>query len=161
MRLLTGAAIALLASTATFAQPMMGGHDGDRPMMGMGGGPCSMMTHTEGALAFLRTELKIGAAQEKYWDAFAAAFRDEAAKREGHRPKHRGDPPRGGRGHGEDMTFADMAAHHMEMMDEHQAGFKRLYDAAKPLYDSLNGEQRKSADELLMHFLMSHHCGMM
>lgn len=159
MRLLTGAAIALLASTAAFAQPM-GGHGGERPMMGMmmGGGPCMMIKRTEGALAFLKTELKITPAQDKPWGSFAAAFRAAAADK----PAHGGPKGPGMKhGKGEAATFPEKVGHHTAMMDAHHAGFKALSDAAKPLYDALNAEQRKTADEVLMHFVMSHHCGMM
>lgn len=160
MKLLTGAAIALLASTAAFAQPM-GGHGGERPMMGMmmgGGGPCMMIKRTEGALAFLKTELKITPAQEKTWSSFATAFRAAADDKPAH------DGPKGHsakQGKGEAATFPEKVAHHTAMMDAHHAGFKTLSGAAKPLYDALSAEQRKTADELLMHFVMSHHCGMM
>jgi hypothetical protein len=161
MRLLTGAAIALLASTAAFAQPMggHGGQGGDRPMMGMmGGGPCMMIKRTEGALAFLKTELKITPAQEKAWGSFATAFRAASADKAGH-GGHKGHGAKHGKG--EAATFPDKVAHHAAMMDSHHAGFKTLSDAAKPLYDGLSAEQRKTADDLLIHFVMSHHCGMM
>lgn len=159
MRLMTGAAIALLASTAAFAQPMGGHGGGERPMMGMmGGGACMMIKRTEGALAFLKTELKITQAQEKTWGSFATAFRASATDK----PAHGGPKGHGAKhGKGEAATFPEKVAHHTAMMDAHHAGFKTLSDAAKPLYDALNAEQRKTADELLMHFVMSHHCGMM
>ncbi len=167
MRVLTGATIALFASGAAFAQPgpMPGGHGGpmaDRmPMMGMMmGGHCAMMERTEGALAFLKTELKITAAQEKTWGAFAAVFRAEAAgKPKG--PMARGHGPKMGPGAKADAPapFPQAVARHLQMMDQHQASLKKLSDAAKPLYDELNAEQRKTADELLLHFVMSH-CAM-
>jgi hypothetical protein len=160
MRLLTGAAIALLVSTVAFAQPMGGHGGGDRPMMGMmmGGGPCMMIKRTEGALAFLKTELKITPAQEKVWGSFATAFRASAADK----PAHGGPKGHGAKhGKGDTATFPEKVTHHAAMMDAHHADFKALSDAAKPLYDALSAEQRKTADELLMHFVMSHHCGMM
>ncbi len=167
MRVLTAATIALFASGAAFAQPgpMPGGHGGrmaDRmPMMGMMmGGHCAMMQRTEGALAFLRTELKITAAQEKTWGAFAAVFRAEAADRakgamaHGHGPKMGPDAKADAA-----EPFPQAIARHLQMMDLHHASLKKLSDAAKPLYDELNAGQRKTADELLMHFVMSH-CAM-
>jgi hypothetical protein len=159
--------IALVAASTASAQPGPGGHGGgpmaDRmPMMGMmmGGGHCAMLRRTEGALAFLKTELKIAAAQEKAWEGFAAAFRQEAANKAKNAKAH-GHGPKMGPGAKPDAAepFPQAMARHIEMMDQHHAGAKKLSDAAKPLYDALNAEQRKTADELLMHFVMSH-CGM-
>lgn len=162
MKILTGAAIALLAAGAAFAQPgpmgggpMAGGPMADRmPMMGMMmGGHCAMMRRTDGALAFLKAELKITAAQEKSWDAFATAFREEAGvKHQG--PMARGHGPKMGPGAAE--PFPQTIARHLQAMDQHHASIKKLSDAAKPLYDGLNAEQRKTADELLTHFVMAH-----
>lgn len=166
MKFVTGAMIALLAASVASAQPgpMGGGHDGPMaggmPMRGMMMGHCAMMRRTEGALAFLKTELKITAAQEKSWDGFAAAFRQEAADRAKSAKGH-GHKPKMGPGPKADAAepFPQALAHRTQMMDQHHAGMKKLSDAAKPLYDGLNAEQRKAADALLMHFVMSH-CAM-
>lgn len=157
MRALTIFAVALLASSAALAQPV-GDHGGGHMMMG-GGGHCMMMQRTEGALAFLKTELKITVSQERAWNAFADAYREAAGgAHEGH-GKKQGDHAAHDK-HGKPESFLDKAQHHLEMMDKHHAGFKNVYDAAKPLYEALDSEQRKTADELLMHFLMPHHGGM-
>ena len=177
MRLLTGAAIALLASTAALAQPgPMGPRGGgpmmadNMPMMGMMG-HCAMMRRSEGALAFLKTELKIAGPQEKAWNGFADAYRAEAAKL----PKGPGGAPMGpgmmgggpgmmGPGGGMvspvGQPFPKAVETHLQMMERHIASARKLSDAAKPLYDALNAEQRKTADELLVHFVMMH-CPMM
>jgi hypothetical protein len=130
------------------------------PMMGMMKGHCAMMRRTEGALAFLKTELKITPAQEKSWDGFATAFQQEAADRAKDAKGH-GRGPKMGPGAKADAAepFPQAMARHVQMMDQHHAVMKKLSDAAKPLYDGLNAEQRKTADELLMHFVMSH-CAM-
>ena len=154
MKTLTILAVALLASSAALAQPM-GGHGGGNMMSG----GCVMMQRTEGALAFLKTELKIAPSQEQAWNDFADAYRDAAgAGHEGHGKKP-GDHKAQGK-HDKAESFLDKAQHHLEMMDMHHAGFKKVYDAAKPLYETLNTEQRKTADELLMHYLMPRHGGM-
>jgi hypothetical protein len=169
MRFLTGAMIALVASSAALAQPygpMHGGPQGD--MMGMMMGHCRMMQRSEGALAFLKTELKITAAQEKAWGAFAAAYRDEAAQGpKGPMAGRRGGPGGmgpgrmgpGGMGPGGMMMgagepFPKAVEQHLQLMERHLAGARKLTDAAKPLYDALSAEQKKTADELLTHFVM-------
>lgn len=169
MRILTGAMIALIASCAAFAQPGphgptagQGGQPGDNmPMMGMMMGHCAMMQRTEGALAFLRTELKITPAQEKAWDAFAADYRAEATNRP-KGPRADGSRAMMGRGMmgGASGPFPQTMAQRIQMMENHLAGAKKLTDAAKPLYDGLSAEQRKTADELLPHFIMMR-CPMM
>lgn len=162
MKMLTGVAIALLASSAAFAQPMGGHRGGDRPkMMDMMGGHCMMMQRTEGALAFLKTELKIEPSQERAWDAFATAFRDAASDEHGDGQDEHGDDRKGHREHGKTQSFLENADHHLEMMEAHHESFKKTYEAAKSLYATLGADQRKTADELLMHYVMPHHGGMM
>lgn len=161
MKTLTGAATALLLSTVAFAQPAhMGGPPspmmaGEMPMMGMMmGGHCAMMRRSEGALAFLKTELKITAAQDKAWGAFADAYRTEAASRS-KGPAHggaMGGP--GGMMIGSGEPFPKAVDTHLRMMERHLASARKLSDAAKPLYDALSADQRKTADELLTHFVM-------
>lgn len=167
MKILTGAAITLLLSTAVFAQPGPMGRGpggpmmaGDMSMMGMMmGGHCAMMRRSEGALAFLKTELKITAAQDKAWGAFAAAYRAEAANRpkgSGHGgamgPGVMGSP--GGMMMGSSEPFPKAVDTHLQMMERHLVSVRTLTDAAKPLYDALGADQRKTADELLTHFVM-------
>jgi hypothetical protein len=164
MRLLTGVMIGLLASSAAFAQPhgpMAGGgpHGDDMPMTGMMMGHCRMMQRSEGALAFLKTELKITAAQDKAWAAFAAAYRDQVAQGpKGPMAGRRGGQGRMGPGGGMTMgagePFPKAVEQHLQMMERHLAGARKLTDAAKPLYDALGAEQKKTADELLTHFVM-------
>jgi hypothetical protein len=160
MRTLTGAMIALLTATTAMAQPGPAGEHGGSPMAGRMpmmsmGGHCAMMGRTEGALAFLKTELKITSAQEKAWEAFAALVRQEAAnKPKG--PAGHGHGPKGASKPDAPEPFPQAVTRRLQMMDQHHESLKKLSDAAKPLYDGLNTEQRKTADELLMHFVMSH-----
>lgn len=164
MRMLIAATTALALSAAAFAQPGHGGPGsmgqggsmaGGMPMMGMMGEHCAMMGRTDGALAFLRTELAIAPAQTKVWDAFAAVYRAEAAARP-KMPMMGGGTMKPGMGPKAGKSYPDKIAHHLEMMESHHTSAKKLADAAKPLYDALNAEQRKAADELLAHFVMSH-----
>jgi hypothetical protein len=124
-------------------------------------GHCAMMRRSEGALAFLKTELAVTPAQSKVWDAFAAAYRSEAATKPQGMMKGGGAKMKGGGGMmgggmmgGPAKPFPEAMAQHTQMMENHLASAKRLTDAARPLYDALSAEQRKSADELLPHFIM-------
>lgn len=177
MRMATAAIVALVASTAALAQPgpMMGGDKpmgGNMPMMGMMMGHCAMMQRTEGVLAFLKTELKVTGAQAKAWDGFAAAYRSEAASgshrhgpTKGKQHGAKGPGAKGMMGSGVMMggasgPFPEAMAKHIKMMEDRLSDAKKLRDATKPLYDTLSAEQRKTADELLPHFVMMR-CPMM
>lgn len=160
MKISSMMAIALLASSAAVAQPM-GGHGGGCMMQMMGGGHhCMMMQRTEGALAFLKTELKITASQEGAWNSFAAAYR-AGASAEHADDEHGGDRKDHKGRHGKMQSFLDKAAHHQDMMETHHQGFAKRFEAAKALYGALDAGQRKTADELLMHYVMPHHGDMM
>ncbi|MCE9523840.1 MAG: Spy/CpxP family protein refolding chaperone [Alphaproteobacteria bacterium] len=163
MKMLIAAVAAFALTGAALAQPGHGpgqmGHGGPMgegmPMMGMMQEHCAMMGRTDGALAFLKAELAITPAQTKAWDGFAEVYRANAKM-----------PMSGGQGmkkHGAgpmaDKPFPEKIAQHLTMMEAHLAGVRKLADAAKPLYDALSAEQRKTADELLTHFVMSH-CSM-
>lgn len=98
---------------------------------------------TEGWIAFLRTELKIAAAQSPAWDKFATTVRmlaNETAK--GPMSKRvmmedaKGSWP---------ARITAMSQH----AEDHAAKLKALADAATPFYSALNPEQRKTADAIL------------
>jgi len=172
MRIVSVLIATLLASSAALAQPgpMMGGQGqmADGMPMGMMMGGCAMMGRSEGALAFLKTELQIKASQEKAWSAFADAYRKDATERPmGPGPHHGGMKGSGmGRGKmgagmmgGSGEPFPKVMEQHIQMMQSHLDRANTMNSAAKPLYDALNAEQRKTADELLPRFVMMH-CAM-
>jgi len=163
MRIASFLTAALLTSAAAFAQPgpMMGGQDGMPMGMMMGG--CAMMGRSEGALAFLKTELRIKTAQEKAWNTFADAYRKNAADRPMGPGPHRGGMKgsgagRGGMGAGmmggSGEPFPKAMEQRIQMMQSHLDNAKAMNGVAKPLYDALDAEQRKTADELLPRFVM-------
>ncbi len=133
---------------------MMGG--GQMPMMGMmsQGGMMSMMggtmmpmmgmtDHIEGRLAFLKTEMKITGAQLPQWNAFADAVRASATQmndmmKQGQATMKGGTPQ--SLPQRLDLYEKHMAAH-LEML-------RKMKAALAPLYASLNGEQKRSADTL-------------
>jgi LTXXQ motif family protein len=166
MKMLASAAVLLaLAANALAAPP-----SGRGPMMGQGpmmaddrGGmgmmrgmcPMGMGRHTEGALAFLKTELKITPAQNSAWEEFAAAYR-EAKGQGGQMPMMPGGMMMGG---GKDAPpMPDRMAQHSKMMEDHLAQMKKMQGPVSKLYASLNAEQKRTADELLPMFMM---CRMM
>ncbi|MEA1672025.1 Spy/CpxP family protein refolding chaperone [Nitrospirillum sp. BR 11163] len=108
----------------------------------MSGGMAGMMTgdHTEGRLAFLKTELHITEAQGKVWSAFADAVR-AAAK--GARAMH------GGVMGTATATWPERLAQHEKMLSAHLDALKSIRAAAEPLYAALDAEQKKTADDLM------------
>lgn len=131
-------------STKTAAAPA-----GPPGMMGMMQGmmKCPMAGHTEGTLAFLKTELNITPAQSKTWETFASAYRDIAASQ----GSMMGEGMMGGDGKGAMMAkpFPDRMAMHTQMMERHLAAAKKIQAAVQPLYAALDAKQKKTADKIL------------
>ena len=165
MKTLTCAALLLALALPAFADPpsgrgpmmgqgpMMGD---DRSGMGMMRGMCpmGMGQHTEGALAFLKVELKIASAQTAAWDAFAAAYR-EAKGHGGQMPMMPGGMMGGGKAA---QPLPERMALHAKMMEDHLAQMKKIQAPVTQLYAALGTDQKRAADELLPMFMM---CRMM
>jgi hypothetical protein len=99
--------------------------------------------HIEGRLAFLRTELKITDAQAPAWDRVAAVLRDRAVKLdaaiEANRQARSDNGPR------------DLLARletRIRVGEGRTASDRAVLEAFRPLYASLNDDQKKTADEL-------------
>lgn len=121
---------------------MMGGMGGQ--MMGsmgghmMGGGPAN---HIEGRLAFLKTELGITDAQMDLWEDYADAMRSAASSMQGmHETMMSGDWPR---------SFPERMDRHEQMMSARLEALKTLRNAAVPLYEALDEEQKQVADGIM------------
>jgi hypothetical protein len=112
---------------------------------------CGAAKHIEGRLAFVKTELKITSEQEKLWEDFATVARDnakasqercEAKKAKWKDAKEKGEgkerPPLPER--------LDARTQSLEAKLEAQ---RARTNALKPLYEALNDEQKKMADELI------------
>lgn len=127
--------------------PMMkGGMGGMMERGGMNGGMHGMMTlmqHPEGQIAFLKTELKITAAQETAWSTFAEALRAYATQMNGNR-----DTMTQQRGDG-DKPLPESLSFRVQMMEMHLASLKAYQDAVTKIYGALTDEQKKTADDLL------------
>jgi hypothetical protein len=165
MKTLACAALLLTLAVPAFAAPserpgpMMGQGSmmGDDRGMGMMRGMCpmGMGQHTDGVLAFLKTELRITPAQNAAWEAFGAAYR-ETKGHGGQMPMMPGGMMMGG---GTDkQSMPDRMAQHAKMMEDHLAQMKKMQGPVTQLYAALNTEQKRTADELLPRFMM---CRMM
>jgi hypothetical protein len=135
---------------------MMGQQDGQSGMMGNMGGMMPMMRqmmmgqqggmgmpfeHTEGRIAFLKTELRITDAQTPQWNAFADTLRANAKAHQAmHEQMAKGGMP---------SSWLERLALQQKAMSTRLDGLKALETAAKPLYAVLTDEQRKLADQLL------------
>ena len=136
--------------------PMMG-----MPMMGMSGGQ-----HVDGRLAFLKTELKITAAQEDAWKAYADAFRANAGRMNALMQEMMPNFMAGNMGgnmmgQGQGMGMMNQAGakpltvpERLDLAERHMAAhvemLAKMKEPTLKLYESLGAEQKKVADQLLM-----------
>lgn len=115
---------------------MMAG-SGMGPMAGLGG----MLTNrTEGALAFLKAELKISDSQEHVWSTFADSIR-ASMKRFRDATSAPGPTMEG--------WLGGLEAREKVLSAQVEA-IKAVRTAATPLYAALTPDQKKKADELTM-----------
>lgn len=136
----------------------------------MGAMRCPMMgSRVEGSLAYLKTELKISDGQAAAWNKFADAYRNFVASRPASMMQQRGgmmgdgmmgggmmadgSPAEGTQGQPA-MSYPERMKMHMQMMQKHIDAGQKLEPAIEDLYAALNGEQRKTANELLPMFTM-------
>jgi hypothetical protein len=126
--------------------PTGGMSDGAMPMGGMmammmgGRMPEMMAAHTDGWLAFLKTELKIGEVQSAQWNAFADAVRANA---NGMKAMHAAMTAERA------AALPDRLAMQEKQLSAHLEAVRRLKEAAEPLYASFSDTQKKMADELV------------
>ncbi len=97
--------------------------------------------HLEGRIAFMKAELKITDAQNAQWDKVAQAMRQNAQSM-----KLTMDDMRAHRGQPENAS--DQIVQRARVSQARAVESQRFADAFKPLYDSLNADQKKQADDL-------------
>ena len=123
---------------------MMPGDRMPTGMMGMMAGRMMemMSAHTDGWLAFLKTELKITDAQTPQWNVFADAVRANAKSMK--------------EMHASMMEQRDQATAlperlglHETMLSAHLDAVRQIKAAVEPLYASFSDEQKRTADELV------------
>jgi hypothetical protein len=124
---------------------MMGGDMGRMMAMMRGGTMTGGMPfqHVEGRLAFLKTELKITPAQQPQWDKFADAFRSVAKNAQGMMQQMMQG------GVAKSTKAPDVFARYETMLMARLDAVRSMKSAFVPLYESLNDDQKKSADELM------------
>jgi len=120
---------------------MMGRHGmgrGGRHGMGMGMGPGA---YIDGRLAFQKTELHITDAQEDAWNAYADAARQVAESMQSmHEAMMSEDRP---------DTLPERLARREQHMSARLEAMRTLSRAIGPLYDALDDEQKRVADDIL------------
>jgi len=106
--------------------------------------------HVEGRIAYIKAELKVTPEQQPLFDKFADAMRanakDKAAKFAELRKQ--GDKP---------LTAVDRLQLREQFSEMRTADTQRVLAAFKPLYDSLNPDQKKTADEMMSYRSHEHH----
>jgi hypothetical protein len=129
---------------------------GPRGMMGYGGpgswmmgrgdfsqAMCNIMAnHIEGRLAYIKAELKITETQESFWNAYAAAARDNANAMSAHctvMMSRRGESA---------ISLPDRLDQHEQLMAAQLDAVRAMDKVLKPLYAALNDGQRQTADQL-------------
>ena len=134
-----------MAKMMSMMQMMHGG------MMPVGAGPGAMrpLERIEGQLAFFRTELKITDAQTPRWNAFAETIRGAATRL---RQAMEAKPA---------ATAPEQLERRTAMLTAQLDAMRAVQTTAKPLYDALSDEQKKTADELMaQHFVAMRAGGM-
>lgn len=126
-------------------QGMMGGGWGWGSMMGYGAD--SLLDRIDGRLAFLKTELKITAAQEQAWNDLATVIRDTSEThnklmRETMKDMHDGS------------FFAKPLPERLQIQETHVAArleqIRNVKAAADKLYALLDEGQKKAADDIVL-----------
>lgn len=131
-----GLAAALPAAEVAFAQPAPGAtaqkaHDAHR----------AHPSRIEGRLAFLKTELKITDAQSQQWNAFADVLRQQDKARRERLEQHRAAKKR-------DSTVLERLERRQQASEARAEEMKTFVAAFRPLYEALDEQQKKTADEL-------------
>lgn len=128
-------------------QGMMGGGWGWGHMMGYGYGADSLLDRIDGRLAFIKTELKITAAQEQAWNDLATVIRDTSEThnklmRETMKEMHDGS------------FLAKPLPERLQIHETHIAArleqIKAVRAAVDTLYAQLDDGQKKAADDIVL-----------
>jgi protein CpxP len=94
-------------------------------------------------IAYMKTALKITPAQERQWNAVADVIRKQAKAVDDERQARRAQP------RPQSVSAIDRLQQRQQSMTASAARLNELVDVARPLYVSLNDEQKKTADEML------------
>ena len=144
-------AFALLSPSLSFAQETpapQGAADREhwRPS------PEDLKAFTDARIAGLRAGLQLTPDQEKKWPAVEQAIRDMAKAGQEHMAAWRE------RAKGEKEDAIARIRGRADAMTQRAAELRKLADAAEPLYQSLNDDQKHRL-RFLVHMAMGHHGG--
>jgi hypothetical protein len=130
--------------------PMGAGMSG---MGGMRGGAMAHFQRIDGQLAFVRAELRITEAQAPQWNAFAEVVRAQAQRLRDAvgSAMQAADQP---------ATAPQVAERRIAFLAAQLEAMRAVAAALGPLYATLNDEQKRSADELMVEHLRGMRMGM-
>lgn len=145
------------AGGIALAQPnTQPGPMGSGPHMQMQADQAGPGRFIEGRIAFLRTELKLTAAQQPLFDTLANEMRASAtamqARFEAHRQQASAQTPA-------TLSVIERMEQRQAMMKDAVAAQERYLAALKPLYQSLSDEQKQTADTLFARSMSGHGMG--
>jgi len=143
-------AVAIAGSSLVYAQERPAGSDAGRPDAAQRWRPSAedMNAMLDARIIGLKTALKLTPEQEKNWPAFEQTIRDLAKARQA-RMAARRDHPRDDPG---GIDLIERLEQRASAMTDAAANVKRLADAAKPLYLSLD-EGQKHRFAFMIHAL--------
>ena len=100
----------------------------------------------EGQLAYFRAELRITEAQTSQWNAFAEAIRTQSEKL-------RQATQQAMAGSASSNSAPNQMERRIALLSANLEAMRAIAPSAKPLYEALSEEQRRTADELMAeHF---------
>jgi hypothetical protein len=133
-------------------QGMAGGEMGQmmQRMMAMhrGAGAMRPFQRIEGRLAYVRAELRITEAQAPQWNAFADTVRSQAETlRQAHAQAMQA------RAGGQAASAPELLDRRVALLAARLDAMRVIAAAARPLYDALSDEQKRTADELMTEYM--------
>jgi periplasmic protein CpxP/Spy len=141
-------AIVALLSAPLIAAPLTLVHAQTTPTHPMQASPVAADERgetVEQRITQLHEQLKITPDLESKWNSVAQAMRDNAAGMDKLIAEKRQKGPT-------NMTAVDDLQTYQQLTQQHLDGLKNLTSAFKSLYDSMNDQQKKNADQVFANF---------
>jgi zinc resistance-associated protein len=131
------AAVALVIAGTSFAvaQQFRGDRDGPGRHDRWQPSADDISAFADARIAGMKAGLRLNADQEKNWPAFEEAYRGLAKQRAERRAARQNEPRSG--------DIVEFMQRRADVMTQRAAGFKKLADAASPLYQSLDDAQKR------------------
>jgi protein CpxP len=143
MKKLAASAVMLLATGSALAQTPAPSTSTPAPAAKTASGP-TVEARVDRRAAQMHEQLKITAAQETAWSAFAQAMRDNvSATDEGYKQRSASLPT---------MSAADNMRNFAQIEQARAQGVQNMATTFQALYDTLSDDQKKTADTLFRHY---------